>query len=304
MMCNRNFNRLADKSVQGFLSWDTFGQVRPFFKYARRVEFSGFGEPLLHPQYISMLREIKKSGTFVYFFTNGLLLNEKIAKDLVEAGTDMVCVSMGGATRETYKKIRGIDGFDKVVHNLHALNEFKKKAGRKKPVLSFNIVIMNSLLPELPDIVRLADTVGVEHIAFPNLVVQGQAVLKESIWNNKQVAERAFRKARELAKALQIQIVVPKLETCLSACKDFFTKLFITWDGKVLSCPLERFIVGDLNTCSLSDIWNGRGTLKLRRDYHQKGLKILCPDCPSWNNCPDVYLNPWYNGRDFAQEVR
>src|SRR6185369_520148 len=105
VMCNRNFSRQEVKQTKGFLSWDVFNKVRPFFPTAERVLFGGFGEPLMHPHYLEMLKEIKKSGPFVYVFTNGILLNEMVGKELVDAGMDMICVSMGGATKETYHKI-------------------------------------------------------------------------------------------------------------------------------------------------------------------------------------------------------
>jgi radical SAM protein with 4Fe4S-binding SPASM domain len=302
-MCNRNFNRLAAKSVQGFLSWEIFSKVRPFFKYARRVDFSGFGEPLLHPDYVPMLREIKKSKSYVYLFTNGLLLTEEIGRNLVDAGTDMLSVSIGGATRETYKRIRGVDGLDKVAYNIQTLNEYKKRTGKKKPILSFNIVIMNSFLSELEDIVKLAYKIGVENIAFPNLYVQGESMQEESIWHNKEKAELAFQKARELANGFKIQISTPILETRVLTCNELFKRLFITWDGKVLSCPLERFLLGDLDKSSVSKIWNGRGALRLRKDYYTKGSQVLCPNCPSWDYCPDAFLHPWFNSREFAKGV-
>lgn len=55
IMCNRQFNRKEDKLANGFLSWDTFNKVKPFFKYAEAVCFGGFGESLLHPDYLPML---------------------------------------------------------------------------------------------------------------------------------------------------------------------------------------------------------------------------------------------------------
>ena len=127
VMCTKRF--LREQTIKGneFLSWDVFWKVQPFFQYAARVLFSGFGEPLMHPEYLAMVREIKKSGTFVYLFTNAVLMTDEIGKGLVDSGVDMICVSMGGATRETYRKIRSIDAFNTVVTNIRKISKYKRR---------------------------------------------------------------------------------------------------------------------------------------------------------------------------------
>lgn len=303
VMCNRNFSRKETKKVEGFLSWDIFWKVRPFFKYAKQVVFSGFGEPLLHAEYLAMLREIKKSGPFVLSFTNGTLMTEEAGKELVDAGMDMICISIGGATRDTYKKIRGIDAFDTVVDNIRRISEYKKKTKRKKPLLSFNVVAMNSLLPELESLVNLAHEIGVEDISMPNLVVQGESINKESIWHNTEKSETAFQKAKNLARRLNITFIAPRLDVCKFDCTDIFKKTYITWDGKVLSCALERYIIGDLKESTIASIWNSDGIMKLRKDYYEKGLEVMCQDCPCWDNKPETFMNPWINSRKYAKRV-
>lgn len=303
IMCNRNFNRKETWNANGFLSWDILLKAKPFFKYAGRILFGGFGEALLHPEYLAMLREIKKVNPFVYFFTNGILMTEEIGKGLVDAGMDMICISMGGATRDTYKKIRGVDAFEKVIENIKFITAYKKKTGKKTPMLSFNTVAMNSLLPELELLVKLANDIGVKHIAFPNLVVQGDTIRDESIWLNRENAKNAFTSASLLANKLQIKFIAPNLNIYQSDCKDIFKKMSINWDGKVMSCALERYIIGDLKENNIASIWNSKGMIKLREDYYEKGLEVICKNCACWDNRPDVFLNPGINSREYAEKV-
>jgi len=300
IMCNRNFSRKETKNAEGFLSWDILTKAKPFLKYAERVLFGGFGEALLHPEYLAMLREIKKYNPFVYFFTNGILMTEEIGKGLVDSGMDMICISMGGATRDTYKKIRGVDAFVEVVNNIKYVTAYKKKTGKKRPILSFNVVAMNSLLPELEALVQLARDIGVEHIAFPNLVVQGDAVREESLWLNRKDAINAFEKASLLANQLQIKFEPPNLDICKYDCKVIFNKMSINWDGTVMSCALERYITGDLKDDDIASIWNNNGMIKLRKGYYEKGLEDICRNCACWDNRPEAYLTPWINSRELA----
>lgn len=303
IMCNRNFSRVETKQVEGFLSWDTFRKIKPFFKYAENVLFAGFGEPLLHPDYLPMLREIKQEVPFVYFYSNGTLMTEKIGKGLVDSGMDMISISMGGGTRNTYKKIRGIDAFDKVLENIRLVNEYKKKTNRKKPVLSFNVVAMNSLLDELDSLITLAHDIGVESISMPNLVVQGPGVNEESIWHNVEKAKAAFKGTSILAKKLNIRFLPPRLDIYKGDCQDLFRKMVINWDGTVMSCAMERYLIGDLKEDKIEGIWNSKGMISLRKEYFKKGLEVLCPNCTCWDNRPDAFLNPWVNSRQYAKRV-
>lgn len=303
VMCNRNFSRAETKQIEGFLSWKTFQRAEPFFRYAERVLFGGFGESLLHPDYTAMIRDIKKSGPFVYFFTNGILMTEVTGRKLADAGMDMICISMGGATRETYRKIRGVDAFDTVVDNIRRISEYRKQKNKGKPILSFNVVAMNSLLPELEQLVRLAHEIGVSKISFPNMVVQGPDIEDESIWLKKGVATRLFAEAGRLANSLGILFIPPNLNVCTNHCFDLFNRLTINWDGTVMSCAMERYIVGNLKETTIGQIWNSEGMIKLRKDYYSLGLERLCPNCTCWDNRPGTFLKPSVNSRKYAQRV-
>lgn len=304
IMCNRNFNRKGTKTSDGFLSWDTFNAVKPLFKYARSVLFGGFGEALLHPEYLSMLNEIKKTGSFVFFYTNGILLTENIGRQMVDIGMDRIYISIGGATRATYRKIRGVDAFERVVKNMKRIRDYKKKAGKKTPALFFNVVAMNSILPESEALVELAKELGVVHIGMPNMVAQGEEIKNESIWLNIQEAKSAFAGAARLAEKYNIGFSPPNLDgNEKSDCSVLFKGMVVNWDGTVMSCALERYLVGDLKESTPQNVWNSYGMVSLRKGYYEKGLEHVCPRCTSWDNSPENYLSPALNSREFATRL-
>ena len=304
IMCNRNFHRTETKKATGLLSWETLSAIKPFIQTAERVLFGGFGEPLLHPEYLPMLKDIKKtSNPFIYFFTNGILLTEKTGRDLVDAGIDMICISMGGATRKTYARIRGVDAFDTVVANIRAVHEYKKAHNTTKPRLSFNIVAMNSLMAEISQIITLASKIGVNHIAMPNLTAQGESIKSESLWHDVEKAKEILVKNDALAKKMGIEFVPPDLSVHQGDCKALFKQMVINWDGTVMSCSQERFITGNLRNNSIDEIWNSEGMVKLRKTYYEKGLCKLCDKCSCWDNRPEIFLDPWENARQFAKRI-
>ena len=63
------------------------------------VYFGGIGEPLFHPKTIDWIAQVKQLGVKVELITNGTILNEKIARQLIDSGLDVLWVSIDGACR-------------------------------------------------------------------------------------------------------------------------------------------------------------------------------------------------------------
>jgi MoaA/NifB/PqqE/SkfB family radical SAM enzyme len=303
VMCNRQFVRKEQVRNSGLLSWETFDKVRSFFPYAESVLLGGFGESLLHPDYVEMVKEIKKHGPIVYFFTNAVSLKPEIAEGLIKSKLDQICVSIGGASPETHAYVRGADTLGKVIENLRELNRLKGNNGNGHPSISFNVVAMNSVLPEITGILDLAKDLNVESVWMPNIVAQQKEMIEESPWTRVEEAKGYLREAENKAIELGLEIHLPNLNEYVGDCLSFFQEIYITWDGKVLSCPFERFILGDLETHTLEEIWNGPGYLKVRKDYHEKGIQKVCPNCTKWSNEPSSHLEPSANSREFAEKL-
>jgi radical SAM protein with 4Fe4S-binding SPASM domain len=304
LMCNRNFSRAGTKKAESFLSWETFNKVRPLFKYTRSVLFGGFGESLLHPEYIPMLREMKKDARFVFTYTNAILMNRQTGRELVDAGMDRICVSIGGASRETYRKIRGVDKFDTVVDNLRFIRDYKKKKGTAKPAVFLEVVAMNSVLHELPSLIELARELEAEAVNLTHVVVQGEKLRAESVWLNSAEAQATFEEAGKLADKQGIKFNPPSLdEKRRGSCSMLLDMMVVNWNGTMMSCPRERYIIGDLRSAHPADIWNSKGIMELRRELHENGLQSVCPRCSCWDNAPENFLDPPYNSREHATRL-
>ena len=68
--------------------------------------FGGFGEPLSHPHIVDMVAAARGAGAKVELITNGTLLTERMSRDLIHAGLDMLWLSLDGATPESYGDVR------------------------------------------------------------------------------------------------------------------------------------------------------------------------------------------------------
>ena len=100
------------------------------------IILQGDGEPLLYPHCIDMLKYARSKKLDVRFFTNGILLSERIAKIVVDIGVKEIYCSFPAGTPETYKIINPIqkpETYHKVVKNLKRVMEIKRSSKKEDP---------------------------------------------------------------------------------------------------------------------------------------------------------------------------
>jgi MoaA/NifB/PqqE/SkfB family radical SAM enzyme len=91
------------------------------------------GEPLLYPDILPLVREIKKRSLTCTIITNGWRL-ESCARELVEAGIDSIAVSIDGPP-EVHDRIRGKQGsFERAAEGVRAVARFRSEQGRALPM--------------------------------------------------------------------------------------------------------------------------------------------------------------------------
>lgn len=76
---------------------DVFRRLESCLPHAKALLLNGVGEPLLHPLLPDMVRfarEIMSPESRIGFQSNGLLLTEELALELVRAGLDTMCLSI------------------------------------------------------------------------------------------------------------------------------------------------------------------------------------------------------------------
>ena len=102
------------------------------------VFFGGLGEPLMHPDFLDMVREAKRLDASVEVITNGLLLDETRAEALIDLALDTLWVSVDGASPECYADVRHNGDLSQVIANLERLRDLKIRKRVKRPVLGIS----------------------------------------------------------------------------------------------------------------------------------------------------------------------
>lgn len=131
---------------QADLTWELFTATLDTFPNLRHVQLQGEGEPLLHPRYFEMARELKRRGIRVSVITNGsLLTKEGIADQLLEIPFQRVSISIESPDPQRFKEIRG-GSLAKVKEGIRLLVKSKKARKQEYPIIDLAVTVLSSTI--------------------------------------------------------------------------------------------------------------------------------------------------------------
>jgi MoaA/NifB/PqqE/SkfB family radical SAM enzyme len=124
-----------------------------------KANFTG-GEPLLRRDAPELMAYARERGIrSLHLNTNAMLLDDRRRAAVLEAGVRSVNISVDGPDAEVHEGIRGVAGsFDRTVGNLEKL---LAEGERYRLRVRMNFTVMRSNIESLPDMMRLAQRLGV-----------------------------------------------------------------------------------------------------------------------------------------------
>ncbi len=226
------------------------------------------GEPLLHKRLPEMIRRAKQAeiADFVELTTNGSLLGATIIHDLLDAGLDILRVSVESVRDSEYRTIsNGKVGYADILHKVGELFAAKNASGSP---LHLHAKIIDAGLSETDkaafgrDFAPISDSWNIEPI-------QG--------WSRTQI--------QDFTLGVQSPVGMHGVarETGRLVCPEPFGKLSINFDGSVSICCVDwsyGTVVGDASRESVSEIWNGQRLASFRM-RHLSGERATIPACSS-----------------------
>ncbi len=212
--------------------------------FAREINITHRGEPLLHPQIADMVRYASARGMLTRLHTNATLLDERTSRLLIEAGLDLLSFSIDGYDREQYETNRAGASFAHVVANVQGFLRLKRSLGSRRPYTVVQVI-------EIPGQVRLPD-------------------VKRAFWNlfeGLSLDEAYVKEPTNWAGSCQIPGSEPSNAREYQPCTFLWYSLTTFWDGRVFPCPQDfsdANLLGLVQTSTLRDIWNGDAIVSLR----------------------------------------
>lgn len=255
------------------------------------------GEPLLRDDLFELLGRLRGEGLEVHLITNGMMITPEIVTVLKQLGI-RVMVSIDGATRETYERVRGGASFERVLRSA-------RRYARAGLLEAVNFTILKANYPEIPALFRLARSVGAPKINLiglkPCADYAGELLspleYEEAIRLTCRAAQEtgvdfffdepffwAVVKERSLTARLPSEgagIVVAANSACA-----FGDYIFIEANGDVKPCSYASMVVANVSKKSLVGIWDEmQASPLLNRIKDPLTRTGTCLDCRYLEEC-------------------
>ncbi|HSR11507.1 MAG TPA: radical SAM protein [Thermodesulfobacteriota bacterium] len=241
MCCREGHHDMARKDM----SLEDFGKILPYLRDVENVVLEGWGESLLHPRLVDIIRLVKKEGARVGFVTSGLTLTENYIADLVGAGTDFIGFSLSGAAPQTHDSIRVNSRLPDLLGHIRKIQEIKAARKTLSPQLHIVYCLLKNNIAELPPLIRIARDLGIEEVALIHMAfISNEWQESQRIFARDDTAEfeEQLSQAEALARDMKISLTRPSLvPRDVAVCSENpLRNLYVSVSGNVSPCVYLR----------------------------------------------------------------
>ena len=247
------------------------------------------GEPLLREDIFEIIRYGAERGLKMGMGSNGMLIDDEVARRLKNAGMWTVAISLDSSIPERHDEFRGVKGCWE-----HAVNAIKvlKKAGIETQI---NCTVTQQNYAEVDDIMALAKNLSVNNFHLFFLVPTGRGTGIEDITPT--MYEDMIRNTLTKTTKYKLNVKPSCAPQFMRVAKDegvdmsrwirgcmaglYYCRIYPT--GEVTPCPYMPVSLGNIREKSFKDIWFNSEVFKALRDFDQ--LKGKCGACEHRDIC-------------------
>ena len=226
-----------------------------------------YNEPFLDPMIFERIEYLKLKGVRIQLFSNGSVLDDGKIDKIIKSGLNDIKFSVDGFKKETYEKIRKGLNYEKTVSNILKLIERKKELKSPSPCVAVVFV-------------RSADNEG-EQEGF------------KKFWSGK--ADKIIISFDDNRNDTSTDDLKNKPAVAYP-CRRLWKELVVMSNGKAALCCVDfdgSVILGDFNSQSFMEIWNGAKFEKIR----EKHLMYKANEIPLCKKCAHPYrmnITSWW----------
>lgn len=260
----------GDVRKKGFMNMELLSKIAKDAKgKVFLFQFVVSGEPLLHKNIIDMIKTVGQYSIRTNMHTNALLLNDDMCERLVKSGLDEISFSFDTQDKLLYEKLRSPAKFEDALKKVQSFIRIKQKLKSRAPM----VMLQNLQIFKAP-----AGTLKIE---------KGYEDLFKDMDVNyfvKYYCNPAGKFNNDNFLCGPVDKFFPPKGSRYVPCAFHWQSMVVGWDGLVLGCCddfLGEAILGDLNTQTIMEVWNGERIASLRKKLLNKEYKdiALCRDC-------------------------
>ena len=266
------------------MSFEEFKRNLGLLKYTTEyITLFHFGEPLLNGELYRMIEYCHKYDISTQVSTNGMLLNEALARKLISAGLDRLIFSIDTYDSNIYTKYRVNGDYQKVINNIKMTIKLKRELKSDVTIVA-QYMIMNGN-EDIKMMKKHGMKLGVDEVLIKTIGI-GDSI--EDYENAKKFLPKNQKLSRYQQNTTHAKMNDFK-------CKYVWKRMVLCSDGVCLPCVRDQRVDYVLGKCdgknNLAKIWNS----KMYREFRKKTLNNI-NDIIMCDRCPEVLkykLDPW-----------
>ncbi len=257
----------------GLLSFEKFKVwIDQIKDHAFYVQLYFQGEPFINKDLPEMLDYARKQNIYTSISTNGLLLNNKNIKQILDSPPDKLIFSIDGLDEETYQNYRVGGKFEDVDKSFRMFMKEKKKRKQKKPFVEFQFIVMKQNEHQIESVKKYAKELGVDKVALKTMQVSSYESAIHYLPKNKKYSR------------YKIENGTFKIKKKLgNRCFALWRTSVITWDGIVVPCCFDKdatYKLGNIIQNNFSEIWTNINYNNFRQGVLNDRASIpICTNC-------------------------
>jgi len=238
-------------------------KILPFFRFVDDFQFGCRKEPLMTPYYSEAVRLIKpflRPDVKGWAITNGMLLSEPSIEAIIDSDIyDTFRISFDGASKAVFEDIRRGAKYETVIRNIKNLVDYRnhRKSNTKIGVL---FTIMKSNIHELPDMIKLADSLGIDLVTTHQLSPDDSNFVEKEYLK---ILLENMNKAEELSEQYNIEFYGTMYRT-----REEYEKIISDADKQIERGIAYCGMLVPLKSISKKELRNSDGKLTFVLDPH------------------------------------
>jgi radical SAM protein with 4Fe4S-binding SPASM domain len=263
------------------------------------------GEPLLRKDVFELASYGSKKGLKMAMGTNGIAIDDEVAKKLLASGIKKVAISIDSSEPRIHDAFRGVSGsWEKAISGI-------KACVRNGVGVQFNTTVTQQNFDDIDNILKLAEKVGVKDLHLFFLVPTGRGTEIEDITPTmyEQMIRRVLKKSENSdldvkpTCAPQYMRIADQMGIDMSrwsrGCIAGISYCRVYPEGEVTPCPYLPIKLGNVRETTFKNIWENSNILNAMRDF--KNLKGRCGACEYKNKCGGCRARAYGLSSDFIE---
>lgn len=228
----------------------------------RHVWLHHYGEPLLHPQLIEIISDLRENNVYPRLSTNATLLNPELSEQIIQSGLSEIVFSVDGTNKDSYETVRVNADYAKVLKNINYFLNLKKEMHSKEPITQVQLINLNN--QEVQPFINYWLQTDVDWINIKTPSTRALQIRDKNLMNS-------------IQNSSQYKKEFP--------CYWFWSSLIILSDGDVVPCCTDlkgNIVLGNVFDQKLEDIWNNNQIKTIRYEQASNNYvqSPVCASCP------------------------